>query len=59
MFKITFTKNDAKNMLLFTIYFFQVCSPSAPTRDAVIVYVTVNIRVVKLIKNGFALNNIL
>ena len=47
MLKFTFTKNDAKSMLLLTIYSFQVCSASAPPRDAAIVYVTVNIRVVK------------
>ena len=47
MLKFTFIKNDAKSMLLLTIYFFQVCSAGAPPRDAAIVYVTVNIRVVK------------
>ena len=38
---------DAKNMLLLTIYFFQVCSSGALPRDAAIVYVTVNVWVVK------------
>ena len=47
MLKFTFVKNDAKMMLLFTIYSFQVCSASAPSRDAAIVYITVNIGVVK------------
>ena len=47
MFKFTFIKNDAKSMLLLTIYFFQVCSAGAAPRDTVIAYVTVNIRVVK------------
>ena len=45
MFKFIFIQNDAKNMLLLTI--FQVCSASAPPRDAAIVYVTVNTKVVK------------
>ena len=45
--KRTFVKNDAKNMLLLTIYSFQVCSASAPPREAAIVYVPVNIQVVK------------
>ena len=47
MLKFTFIKNDAKSMLLLTIYFFQVCSAGAAPRDTAIVYVTVNIRVVK------------
>ena len=49
MLKFTFVKNDAKNMLLLTVYFFvlQVCSPSGPRTYAAIVYVTVNIPVVK------------
>ena len=47
MLKFTFVKNDAKNMPLLTIHFFQVCSASAPPRDAAIVYITVNVRVVK------------
>ena len=47
MLKFTFIKNDAKSMLLLTIYFFQVCSAGAALRDTAIVYVTVNIRVVK------------
>ena len=50
MFKFIFIKNDAKNMLSLTIFFFfQVCYASAPPRDAAIVYVTVN---------DLALNNI-
>ena len=44
MLKFTFTKNDGKNMLLLTIYFFQVCSAGASPGDAAVVYVTVNIR---------------
>ena len=47
MFKFSFIKNNAKNMLLLTIYFLQVCSASVPPRAAAIVYVTANIRVVK------------
>ena len=47
MLKFVFIKNDAQNMLLLTIYFFQVCSAGASPRDAAIVYVTVNIREVK------------
>ena len=47
MLKFTFIKNDAKNMLLLTIYFLQVCSASVRPRDAATVYVTANIRVVK------------
>ena len=47
MLKFAFIKNDAKSMLLLTIYFFQVCSAGAASRDTAIVYVTVNIRVVK------------
>ena len=47
MFKFTFIKNDAKSILLLTIYFFQVCSGGAAPRDTAIVYVTENIRVVK------------
>ena len=35
------------NLLLLKIYFFQVCSAGAAPRDTAIVYVTVNIRVVK------------
>ena len=33
-------------MPLLTIYLFQACYASAPLKDAAIVYVTVNIRVV-------------
>ena len=47
MLKFNFIKNDVKSMLLMTIYFFQVCSAGAAPRDTAIVYVTVNIRVVK------------
>ena len=47
MLKFTFIKNDAESMLLLTIYFFKVCSAAAPPRHPAIVYVTVNIRVVK------------
>ena len=45
--KFTFIKDDTKSMLLLTIYFFQVCSAGAALRDTAIVYVTVNIRVVR------------
>ena len=31
--KFTFIKNDAKKIILLTIYIFQVCSASAPPRD--------------------------
>ena len=67
MLKFTFIKNDAKNIILLTFFVFffcfQVCSASAAPRDAAIVYVTVNIRVVNdnnyfLFKNALALNNI-
>ena len=47
MVKFNFINNDAKSMFLMTIYFFQVCSAGAAPRDTAIVYVTVNIRVVK------------
>ena len=47
MLKFTFIKNDAKSMLLLTIYLFQVCSADVPLRDTAITYLTVNIRVVK------------
>ena len=47
MLKFAFIKNDDKSMLLLNIYFFQVCSASAPLRDVAILYVTVNVRVVK------------
>ena len=47
MLKFTFIKNDAKSMLLLTIYFFQVCSAGAAPRDTAIVYVTVYTQVVK------------
>ena len=46
MFKFKFIKNDAKRMLLLTIYFVQVCSASVPSRYAAIVYVAVNMRAV-------------
>ena len=55
MFKFTFIKNDAKNVLLLTIYFFKVYSLSAPLRDAAIVYVNVNIRGSKVIIMTFYL----
>ena len=47
MLKFTFIKNDTNRMLLMTIYFFQICSEGAPPRYAAIVYVIVNLRVVK------------
>ena len=30
MLKFTLIKNDAKNILLLTVYFFKVCSAGAP-----------------------------
>ena len=47
MLKFTFTKNDVKSILLLTVYFFQVCSAGAPPRADAIVYLTVNMQVVK------------
>ena len=47
MLKFNFIKNDAKNILFLTIYFFQVCVASAPPRYAAVVYATVNIRKLK------------
>ena len=47
MQKFAFVKNDTKNMLLLTAYFFQVCSRSAPPRDAAVAYVIANIGAVK------------
>ena len=47
MFKFTFIRNYAKNVLLLTIYIFQVCSASTHTRDAAMVYITVKRRIIK------------
>ena len=53
MFKILLDVNNSlvcSNLLLskmINYLFFQVCSASAPPRDTAIIYVTVNIRVVK------------
>ena len=52
MFKILLDVNNSlvcSNLLLLKmiIDFFQVCSASAPSRGAAIIYVTVNIRIVK------------
>ena len=62
MFEFTFIKNDAKNALLLTIYFYQICSTSAPPKDAV---VKCNCEYMSsksdnndfLFKNSLALNN--
>ena len=47
MFKFTFIRNYAKNVLLLTIYIFQVCFANTHPRDAAIVYVTVNRKTIK------------